>query len=53
MQVSAYCYVFSTPFAIWSHSADPNLATGQKWSLTAMKLGIAAIEIAIGGITAP
>lgn len=53
MKVSAYCYVFSTSFAIWSHSADPNLTTGQKWGLSAMKLGIAAIGIAIGGITAP
>lgn len=43
--LGAYGYVFSTPFAIFSHFYDPYLTTNQKWGLSLLEVGLA-----VGGI---
>jgi hypothetical protein len=50
-ELGAYGYIFSTPFAIASHMNDPYLNTQQKYALSGMEIGLAAVGIAIACFT--
>ena len=47
LPMAGYGAVFTAPLSIWSHIADPDLSTNEKWGLSAMEVGIAAVSIGI------
>ena len=49
--LGVYGYVFSTPFAIFSHFNDPYLTQSQQLGLSALEVGLAVIGVGIVAIS--